>query len=336
MSEEYLWDRTGPTDAEVEQLERLLGQFGTTSTNPPAWLTEAPGLERSWPSWRYLSAAAALIVACASGLWTVARAPRPAWSVVRVAGAPTLAEGRIDETGRLQVGEWLETDAHSRATVHVSTIGLLDVDPNSRLQLLGSTDGSHRLSLNRGTVHALIWAPPGQFVVETPSSTAVDLGCAYTLQVGDDGAGMIEVTAGWVGFEHAGREAFIPAGAHCATRPGIGPGTPYFDDAPETLVRALGVIDFGEPSSRRDAVSGVLSTARSRDAVTLWHLLSRLPADDRGRVFDALARMTPPPASVTRDGIARGDRAMLDAWWDELGLGTTSWWRLWKRNWSDR
>ena len=25
-----------------------------------------------------------------------------------------------------------------------------------------------------------------------------------------------------------------------------------------------------------------------------------------------------------------GDREMLDAAWDALGLGVTSWWRLWK------
>ena len=99
-------------------------------------------------------------------------------------------------------------------------IGRLDVDPGTRLRLVESREGAHRLALARGRVHALIWAPPGQFVVDTPSSRAVNLGCAYTLDVSRDGRGSIEVSAGWVAFEHDGRESFIPAGARCETRPG--------------------------------------------------------------------------------------------------------------------
>jgi hypothetical protein len=71
-------------------------------------------------------------------------------------------------------------------------------------------------------MHAFIWAPPGQFSVETVSSTAIDLGCAYTLTMDDKGVGRVEVTSGWVGFEWQGRESFIPIGAVCVTRPGLG------------------------------------------------------------------------------------------------------------------
>ena len=158
-----------------------------------------------------------------------------------------------------------------------------------------------------GLVHAFIWAPPGQFVIDTPSSRAVDLGCAYTLEVQPDGRGLIEVTAGWVAFEHAGRESFIPAGARCATRAGVGPGTPYMIDAPPALAEALALLDFGPASgpARAAALSRVLAAARPDDAVTLWHLLARVPAADRGAVFDVLAGLVPPP----RGRHARGHRA---------------------------
>ena len=57
------------------------------------------------------------------------------------------------------------------------------------------------MSLSKGAIHARIWAPPKQFFVNTPSATAVDLGCEYTLQVDEDGGGLIRVTLGWVSFE---------------------------------------------------------------------------------------------------------------------------------------
>ena len=106
---------------------------------------------------------------------------------------------------------------------------------------------------------------------------AIDLGCEYTLQVDDAGAGLIRVTSGWVEFESDGRESFVPEGAMCATRPGVGPGTPRYEDAPSGYGEALTILDFERPDDprRAAALDLVLSTARRRDALTLWHLLAR-------------------------------------------------------------
>ena len=93
-------------------------------------------------------------------------------------------------------------------------------------------------------MHATIWAPPNQFFVETPSTLAVDLGCAYTLTVDDEGAGLVSVLVGWVGFKWRDRESFIPAGSSCATRPRIGPGTPYNERVSPAYREALSTIDF--------------------------------------------------------------------------------------------
>ena len=73
-----------------------------------------------------------------------------------------------------------------------------------------------------------------------------------------------------------------------------------------------------------------------RDALTLWHLLSRGSAEERGRVYDRMSTLVAAPAGVTRDRIIAGDSRALDAWWNELGLDSASWWRLWKSPWRDR
>jgi hypothetical protein len=81
------------------------------------------------------------------------------------------------------------------------------------------------------------------------------------------------------------------------------------------------------------ALSEVLSEARPEDSLTLWHLLSRTEGPDRSSVFDRLAQLVPPPAGVTRTGILALDRAMLDLWWDQFGLGNATFWRQWERPW---
>jgi len=256
----------------------------------------------------------------------------PAWSVMRLAGQPKIGERPISETGRLTTGDWLVTDDESRAQISVGEIGEVKVEPNSRIRLVQARDKEHRLGLARGKMQAFIWAPPGQFYVDTPSAVAVDLGCSYTLEVNDDGLGLLRVTLGWVAFEWEGRESFVPAGAECVTRPGQGPGTPYFADASTKFQKALSEFDVAKPddAARGEALTAILAASRKRDALTLWHLLTRSTPEERGRIYDRLARLVPAPRQATREGIVRGDRAMLDAWWDKLELGNTAWWRMWK------
>src|SRR5438093_5352438 len=70
-------------------------------------------------------------------------------------------------------------------------------------------------------------------------------------------------------------------------------------------------------------------------SLTLWHLLSRVSDADRPGVYDRLAALAPPPAGVTREGILRLDRQMLDSWWNSLGFGDVFVWRTFEHNWSD-
>ena len=254
-----------------------------------------------------------LLVAC--GVWLYERASRPSWEVARIEGAPRIASGRIGERGRLGVGQWLETDAGSRAEIAVANIGEVEVDPNTRVRLVETRLTEHRLELERGTLHARIWAPPRLFYVNTPSAVAADLGCAYTLEVDDAGRGFLHVTAGYVALEAAGRESIVPAGAACLTKPGAGPGTPFFEDAPEEFVGALARLDF---AGDRAALERVLASARARDTLTLWHLLARVDGDGRARVYERLAALSPPPEGVTREGVLRLDPRMLDGWKEHL------------------
>jgi hypothetical protein len=256
------------------------------------------------------------------------------WALTWVEDA-SAADARRERATTLDVGQWLETH-ENRARLAVGAIGQVDLEPGTRVGLVDGGRRVHRLSLARGTMRALIWAPPGQFVVDTPSALAVDLGCQYTLEVTEAGSGALRVEAGWVGFVHHGVRSLVPAGAMAKTAVGKGPGTPHFEDASPAFVEALEAVDRGGPGGvSPSTLEIVLREARARDAFSLWHLLSRLGRDDAGRVFDRLAALVPPPASVTRDGVLRRDEAMLDAWWAELGFGSAATWREWTARWAD-
>ncbi|HEX8765147.1 MAG TPA: FecR family protein [Candidatus Acidoferrum sp.] len=348
MKDDYLWDGSGEPDPEVQKLENLLGRY---RQNQPAPAFDQIALERTarrsgFASFRFsfqiVAVAAVLLIGVATFLVLRARHVNdagPAWEIARIEGAPRVGWHSLtanSETAKLKVGQTLVTDNASRASITLEETGRIEVDPASRLRVLVSGPNRKRLSLERGTIHATIWAPPGEFIVDTPSAVAVDLGCVYTLHVDDSGAGLLRTTMGWVGFKLNGHESFIPAGAVCATRPKIGPGTPYFEDASASFREALAKFDFVKITPQElNALLGILLVdARKEDALTLWHLLSRVSDADRPGVYDRLAALAPPPANVTRQGILRLDQKMLDSWWNSLGYGDVDLWHMYERTWS--
>lgn len=292
----------------------LVRQLSTVTTPPSVWAGietavsqprrggwSVPGLTVRW-------AFACVVVLAAVGVfWSMRESASGSWEVVRAADG---------ETRRMAAGEWIETHDGSNARITIGEIGIVDVAPGSRVRLGAVSPSEYRLALASGTISADITAPPRLFIVDTPASTVVDLGCAYTVTVDDDGAGELRMTSGWAALEYKGRESLVPAGAICRTRPGTGPGTPYFDDAPVALKQAVDEFDAGRNVAT--ALDAIVREARVRDTLTLWHLLSRVGDTDRVRVYDRIAGFEPPPAGVSRERILALDAGALREWREEL------------------
>jgi hypothetical protein len=279
------------------------------------------------PVWRFQWAAAAVAVLLIAGLgiWWMWSRQNPnknsvaGWAVERINGTLRIGSEGVADKGELGVGEWLETGGNSKAQISVSSIGQVEVDSNTRVRLLQTQPTEHRLELARGKMSARIWAPPRLFFVDTPSAVAADLGCAYTLEVDDHGASLLRVTSGWVALELKDRESMVPAGAACETRPGVGPGTPYFEDAAPEFRQSLTKVDFDtDGATKATALLDLLGTCRKQDTLTLWHLLPRVEPAARAKIYDKLAAFVPPPKGVTREGILELDEQMLEAWKVEL------------------
>lgn len=319
--------------AEFEKVKlgaRFAEQLTLVSAPDSLWPAITAGLniettsERRVQFLKPLAIAATLVLLIGGGVYLfLPRQPdqQSGWQVARLGGAPRIGSESVNNKSRLGIGQWLETDANSRAKVEVANIGNVEIDPNTRVRLLQTNISEHRLELARGRLSARISAPPKLFFVNTPSGVAEDMGCAYTLEVDDAGNSLLHVTAGWVSMQLNGRESAVPAGAACATRTGFGPGTPYFEDASENFRKALTKVDFepGSVAASKGAVLGtVLAEARERDAMTLWYLLSRVEPADRLSVYGRLAFLVPPPKGTTREGLLSLDPAMLDRWREEI------------------
>lgn len=269
-------------------------------------------LRRPGRLWYWIPLAAAAVLA---GVWLVRSQPA-AWDLTRLAGRPLVNTTPLAASGRLRIGDWLQTDDSSRALIAVGRIGQVEVRPETRVQLVAATESDHRLALARGTIDAKVDAVPRLFFVETPAGTAIDLGCAYTLQTDSLGNGLLHVTGGEVEFQTGQRWARVPLGALAQIRPTLGPGIPYVEDAPEPLVRALVMVDFEKGGAR--ATRTALAVARPQDALSLWHLLQRVDPALRGLVYDRLVALVAPPKGVTRAKTIALDSLPLEVYWTAI------------------
>jgi hypothetical protein len=320
MNEDYLWDKSGPPDREIERLEEALGPLRYHLRPAPAAKAPVSKPRLAWA----LAAAAGLVLAAAATMQV--RTPEPVstgWQVADLEGEAQLGRYKATLAMSVQTGQVLRTNKDAHVRIEAMELGRVDLGPGSELR----AESTSRLQLSHGDLHAFIWARPGKFVVDTPSARAVDLGCEYTIHVDPNGNGLLRVTMGWVAFQAGGHESFIPKGAACVTRKKEGPGIPYFEDAPESLREGIASIDRG-------GLPAILESARQRDGLTLWHVLARVPASNRGAVYDKFASLVVLPPEVTREGMMNLDPKMMDLAWNALELENTDWWRGWERKWS--
>ena len=337
-----LWDKSGAPDPEIEELERVLAPLALRATIAPPELfvrckeaAAAPASRRWWRKplvWAVVAATCAAMAIAAMIIvpaWN-AGGRLTSWSVTEVGGSVALGRSAATMAARIKIGQPIRTGAGAHATIEADEYGQVEVKPDSEMAIVETGEHAQRMALRHGRIHALIWAPPREFVVDTPSSKAIDLGCQYDLTVDNAGNGFLEVETGWVAFQFKGRESFIPAGAACRTTRANGPGIPFFEDSSPGLRNAL---ERFESAGGHNALREVLNDSGEHDGLTLWHLLTRVDDADRGAVFDRLATVVKLPATVSRPKVLARDRATLDACWDALNLDSAEWWREWKRDW---
>jgi FecR-like protein len=327
MKDDYLWDRSGVPDPDVQYLERVLARVRSAPPAPHVDQVAVLPRQRWVPGPLLTAAAIVVIVLMVAAAWRTMRTAA-SWEVTAVAGQPRVGSASLAGRGRIDVGQTLVTDRASQARMEVRSIGEVTVDPDTRVRLVATRDGHHQLALEHGTLHAVVTAPPGEFIVTTRSATATDLGCAYTLHVDEDGTGLLSVTGGWVALTFNGRESLVPAGASSRTHPTLGPGSPWYEDADEEFQDAVYELDFGSDGQRRAAaLQLVLARAEAGHAITLWHLIKRVDAKDRAAVVDELADQVAMPSGISRQAVLALDDAALDEWWNAIGLGEAGWWR---------
>lgn len=336
MDDDYLWDRSGPVDTEVARLESLLqghAHAGATRSARVARPTKPP--MRARRRWRVALAAAAMLAVCAIGMraWFEQRlhweAGEP-WQVLAQQGDVRI-DGRSQQASMLKLDGTLETGANAMTRLRAAGIGEVAVGAGSRVRLVETRTGRHRVQLEQGSLWARVWAPPGQFGVGVTGADVIDLGCEFLLKVDADGNGSLSVLSGWVQVDNLRREVLVPQGTRVRVNGDGAAGTPHAFSASPAFVVALEAIDArnGAVDANGEEVRRLIAASRQQDAISLLVLLRDYPQLAEGPMFERLASLLPTPLA-TRAAWRNDRMAVLNAWWDALPYPRVKrWWTQW-------
>jgi ferric-dicitrate binding protein FerR (iron transport regulator) len=323
----YLWDPGAEPDETVRSLEASLAELRFDPEQaplalPPLLKESAVPRRRAARKWWLRLAyapAALLIVGLAFAAW------RWTWPAGRAWTVEALPTGVSD---RLAVGGTLQPPPSEEALVRVARIGTLRLSGGSLLTLNATRSNRHRLTLEHGSVHVRVWAPPFSVVFDTPSGEVGDVGCEFDLDV-DPSSSRVRVTSGWVQLENSFGEVLVPVGASSEMTAGRAPGVPVYDDAAPGFREAVRALEAGSGDSAA-AVGRIVETARQRDVLTLLMLVHR-EVPGRDRLTLRAGELSPPPGDATVEKVLRGDRDALWRWYGKLPLPPTKgWWLRWR------
>ena len=344
MDNDYLWDRSGPVDLEVARLERLLR--GQSHVEVPrrarVGASPAPLPRMRRRGWRIAFAAAAMLALCAlgAGAWFQQRLHWDAgapWQVIAQQG-DVRVDGRAQQARALAQDGTLETGANAMTRLRAAGIGEVAVGAGSRVRLVETRTGFHRVQLEQGSLWARVWAPPGQFGVGVAGADVIDLGCEFLLKVDADGSGSLSVLSGWVQVDNLRREVLVPQGTRVRVNGDGAAGTPHAFGASDAFVAALEAIDArnGAVAPDGEEVRRLIAASQARDAISLLVLLRDYPQLAEGPLFERLATLLPMP-QATRDAWRTDRMAVLNAWWDALPYPRVKrWWTQWPDAFSSR
>lgn len=327
--DDYLWDPNAEPDANIEEFERMLAPMSARARK----LEEHPLPIPRRAIWQRIAAIAACVASVFLGLYAV-HAYRLSWEDGRPWSVTTIRANGLTRELQLRVGEILSTGPSESAVLSAARIGTLTIAPHSLAQITRTRTGLHRVELERGHLHAKVWAPPNHFGITHGEMRFTDLGCEFDLKVDAAAEGTLAVTSGWVIYRFRDEEILVPEN-YVLTFGRSGADVPLRRDAPEDFAAHVVELDAKARMNDRARVAELSrfidSNARDEDYFTLLNLLIRHPALAEGPLYARLASaLNVEPDESHRARWARGEAAARDQWWQRIPEQPKTWWLKWR------
>lgn len=332
MNADYLWDRSGPVDEQIADLERVLAGHAFTGRVPAELMREPRRLP--WRDRAIIAAGVLLVLASLTRYWIVRtplvpRAPI-SWTIASSTGKHTAeAPGPTKSPGGPETGQWVETSAGASVRLEALSGGIVTLNADTRALMVDMGNTTQRLELAHGSIYTEPSKSDTPIEVVTPVGIAtIAPGTACLITYDKLKNGSVEVKRGRIEFRTQGPDTQVTRfGAGSTATIAFGRlYTPRRGDASPELIAALAAYESPPPPGMTSPEwwilsldsSDILKAANPSDEITLWNLMHRTDEDGRKQIIARARELTKSMWKIENDALLRLDQDAMEAWWQML------------------
>ncbi len=326
MHADYLWDRSGPVDERIVELERVLAGHAFAGRVPAELMRQPRRVSWVVPT---IAAAAMLVIGVVGAylLRSVMPPPRAlnSWTIASSTGTYTAETlGPVQSLGTPATGQWIETSGGASLSLEARRGGIVSLSADTRVLMVDLSYSAQRLELAYGSIYTQPAKSDTRIEVVTPMGIAtIAPGTSCLITYDKNKTGIVEVKRGSVVFRSQGQDSQV-------TRLGSGSAatiasgrlhTPRRGDASPALIAALTAYEKPPPGRYINWSSippDVLKAVNPSDELTLWNLMHRTDEDGRKRIIARTRELTKSMWKLDSDALLRLDSDAMEAWWQML------------------
>ena len=223
------------------------------------------------------------------------------------------------EIGTLSEDEVLETDKVSRFRVTIPQFGSVTMDISSKIKRI-KTD---KISLINGSLSVRRNESEGSLIVETLGAEVTNSikNGDYNISIADDlQSSIVAVNNGWITVKRDNLESLVLANHSCKLFNNLSIGLPYLNNSSAEFINAIEAYCFEDPGNEEKLIK-ILTTANSKNLVTIWNLMSRVTRKQRDMViYTILGLLGTTPEGIDKDVLKNLDKDMMQKLLEEIEI----------------
>lgn len=212
--------------------------------------------------------------------------------------------------------EKIKTFDESQVEIFIHDIGKLVVLSNSEVSVIKSTPKDIIIKLHVGTIKLQLWKVNEIFKVRTKNYTISANQAVFDCQIDNLNNFTVEVEEGIVELSDKNVKFNVPNFYRYDVKFGA------IRNIPTSIYASVEFIEAFEKylyqNGGDDAINQIIITSQEYDAVTLWHLLSVVPANRVADIYERINMFYPVPTGIKKDDILSLKPDALKMWWEEI------------------
>ncbi|AFH50686.1 DNA-directed RNA polymerase specialized sigma subunit [Ignavibacterium album JCM 16511] len=253
---------------------------------------------------KYIFTGLGVLVIAALVLFWLNRAK--GWTVSSLGGNVLIDNVTVNKEGEMKLNSTLLTDENSNAKIIIPHTGVIEAEPNTSIS---RTRKDFELKVSKGKIIKKAESQENKLTIQTDiADFNEELSSDFELTINEERNSLF-VFKGTVKVVVKGFESVVPENFACDIRKGKF-AVPYNPNSDKQIINLIK--EYSGPADPNMVV--IVSLATKSDALSLWHILQLSSEGNRPIVFKKLNELVPPPDSVTKEGIQKLNRDMLDQW----------------------